>query len=74
MNYLDNQYTAGAFVADHPTLGAMFDLADTIPGQVVYAPQGEFLPKPIVTLRDFFESIPHQSSPRLTPVLEQEVG
>ena len=55
MNYLDNQYTAGAFVADHPTLGAMFDLADTIPGQVVSrTSRVNFYHKPIVTLRDFF--------------------
>lgn len=55
MNYVDNQYTAGDFAGNHPTLGPLFAIGDTIPGQnVSRTSRLNFYHKPIVTLRDFF--------------------
>lgn len=55
MNYVDNEYAAGEFEGDHPTLGPLYELADTMPGQQVSrTSRVNFYHKPIVTLRDFF--------------------
>ena len=55
INYLDNDYVAGDFVAEHPERGPLYTLNDTIAGEPVSRnSRVNFYHKPIVTIRDFF--------------------